>query len=211
MHPHAAPHFTRQLFVGELYLDKHLANRHAGVMTPGAGVCLADHCDVLHCAAAMRSPAARRRAACTSASAAELRHRCEALADGCFPRSGGSLEGVNGSAMLAPDEAAKAAALHELFHSQFCAAHACDHDRPKPFGRGRQVDSAMRALTISLSIIAAVGLGLYYALVALNWAKPPATRPDLRRAVPGHSSSASRPAARSGLWPWGKATKEKVY
>ena len=62
--------------MGEAYLDQHLGLRHADTRPPGASACLADSCDVLHCAAAQKHYSARRRAPCAGRITEQLRARC---------------------------------------------------------------------------------------------------------------------------------------
>ena len=141
-----------KLFSSERYLDLHLANRHAGHVTPGASACLADLCDLLHCAAGAVHPSQRRRGPCTGPSAARLRAGCDALADACFP----------------PGAPQPAASLGALFRAQFCEAHSCAPDRPLPFPLGSQGRGQLERLQWIGGGVALVGIALYYGALGLQ-------------------------------------------
>jgi len=104
--------YCSKTFRGEVYLDKHMHNRHSN-MTQGP-VCLADYVAVLHSKAlntALRvRPSKEQETLCSEAEVKDRALICRNLFNMCVP----------------PEMGETAALLHDFFLATLCAAHTCN-------------------------------------------------------------------------------------
>eukprot|EP00243_Klebsormidium_subtile_P008972 TRINITY_DN4372_c0_g2_i1.p1 TRINITY_DN4372_c0_g2~~TRINITY_DN4372_c0_g2_i1.p1 ORF type:complete len:272 (-),score=24.49 TRINITY_DN4372_c0_g2_i1:240-1055(-) len=134
----------RKMFREEQHIDKHMGNRHPQVVYPGATVCLADLCDILHCDAVERAVQKRAPPSCQEQDAQRRKHLCQALSEACFP----------------PDQPLSRK-LNEFFQRQFCDAHTCQEGR-KLFPEDQQ-KRGRGARYFVLAGLGALLLALFYA------------------------------------------------
>lgn len=138
-----------KLFRTEEHLDQHLQNRHGDLSPPGARVCLADLCDVLHCDAKLpgATAASLRRQPCRAHDMERARHQCEAHLHQCFPPG-------------APPQ------LAHRFQETFCDTLTCDA-RHKAVAMLRPAVSAWRVwwwIGLVMAIVVNVAV-----LASLTW------------------------------------------
>ncbi|KAG6544304.1 hypothetical protein Mapa_014307 [Marchantia paleacea] len=141
--------YCKKTFRTEDYLDKHLDNRHYGMLDLNSKRCSADICGAIHCDHVDSVTKATTKKRCNRAAMTKNKHLCEALANECFPSK----------------EGATALRLNEFFLRQFCDSHTCDGG-PKHFPRGtgrRKNKSLYMALCLFLIIL----LGIFYLAVYL--------------------------------------------
>ncbi|XP_072960569.1 uncharacterized protein [Typha angustifolia] len=152
--------FCKKSFRAEKFLDQHFDNRHHNLLNDSEGRCLADLCGAVHCDQMIESKKTKTK--CNPAAAARNRHRCESLADSCFPVKQGH----------------SASRLHEFFLRQFCEAHTCSGG-PKPFSRGGKKQSS--TFYLAICILTVLLLPVFYLLVYLHQREMRKGIQDLKR------------------------------
>ncbi|CAG9464587.1 unnamed protein product [Pedinophyceae sp. YPF-701] len=178
-------------FRSETYIDKHIANKHPGLLVAGSDACLAELCDVVHCEHVEQATSLSKRfryrpsILCNSTVKAERREACEDLARTCFP----------------PQASKEAKRLNAYFQAQFCRAHSCDRRLrvPLPLGQAR---TTFNSAWLTCAIIAGLCLTVWYVVAGcLMWERSAANAGDLKRL--------GRPRGRS-WWSW-LVKKKKAY
>lgn len=124
-HKHRGIHwkcgFCDKTFRTEVFLDQHMSNQHQNETHPGADVCLADYCDVMHCNHFAKQnserfqPSLYNTSPCRPRWQAQLKHQCQDLADACFLGPGNQQPSL----------------MHEYFVQHFCEAHSCNKQQQR--------------------------------------------------------------------------------
>lgn len=206
--------YSEKVFRTEWHVDKHMDNRHADKIPPGADVCLADYCAVLRCDEhhAHRNPddpsrsgsrgapsrskggggggaGARRarRERCDESKLAGARHFCETLMHACFPSDDDAeSDGDRGGGARGHGAAGR---LRAYFTRHHCDQLTCDAVAGMfQIMDGHHLNREGRRGAFVFVVVFCVVLAAYY-VVAWRHAVGGRARGDLRRAT-----------ARKGAW-----------
>ncbi|KYQ88704.1 hypothetical protein DLAC_11826 [Tieghemostelium lacteum] len=96
-------------FKSEEFIDNHLKNQHADLISPNATVCLGDYCEMFNCDDSQLYQ-------CDSKKMEKLQFFCQGTLYKCFP----------------PGVSENAKKLYNLFSSQICDSLTCDPYKMKP-------------------------------------------------------------------------------
>jgi len=184
--------YSDKTFKSEYYVDKHMDNRHADKIPPGADVCLAEYCDVLRCDAfrgwRATDPKARFEHAldafgfyaheCDKASLEEARARCDRVVALCFPSRTERGEAEDDGETSDADAAAKR--LRSYFSKQHCGFLTCGgvEEMFHVMAGQRPSENKHRRVFVWLVVLA---LAAYYAAMASRRPRRAGDLGDLRR------------------------------
>ena len=184
--------YSDKTFKSEYYVDKHMDNRHADKIPPGADVCLAEYCDVLRCDAfrgwRATDPKARFEHAldafgfyaheCDKASLEEARARCDRVVALCFPSRTERGEAEDDGETSDADAAAKR--LRSYFSKQHCGFLTCGgvEEMFHVMAGHRPSENKHRRVFVWLVVLA---LAAYYAAMASRRPRRAGDLGDLRR------------------------------
>lgn len=150
--------FDDKVFRGELFIDKHMDNKHAEETKPEATACLADMCGILHCdffaAYKTGGVSALRHLPCHIATMEKNKMQCEDVVHRCFP----------------PHKGRTVAGLHAYMMSNFCAAATCRWKEReqllKPLAKERNGKQFLWSMLVWATLITVAAV---YAVLACRW------------------------------------------